>query len=80
MEKRKRQFKGTGERRTFFDRKVRKVGYSRVLSMSKLIPEDWAWVRMRVLNKTNDAVEVLFTKLLGCDDVASDEDTSKEGE
>lgn len=80
MEGRKRQFKGTGERRTFFDRKVRKVGYSRVLSMSKIIPEDWAWIRMSILNKTDDAVEVLFTKLLGIDKIASTEEPSKEGE
>jgi len=48
--------------------------------MSKIIPEDWAWIRMRILNKTDGAVEVLFTKLLGSDEVASTEEPSKEGE
>ena len=76
----KKQFKGTSAPKTFYDRRVRKVGYSRVVSLSKIIPEDWAWVRMRVLNKAPDTLEVLFTKLLGRDEDAQDEGTSKEGE
>lgn len=79
MKKTKRQFRGTSLPKAFFDRKVRIVGYSRVLSISKILPEDWAYVRMRVLNKTPGSVEVLFTKLMGRDDDTYTEETSEEG-
>ena len=76
----KRQFKGTSVPKTFYDRRVRLVGYTRVVSLGKIIPEDWAYVRMRVLNKTPDTIEVLFTKLLGRDKDAPAEEPSEEGE
>ena len=78
--KAKRQFKGTSAPRTYYDRRVRKVGYSRVLSISKIMPEDWEYVRMRVLNKTPDTIEVLFTKLMGRDESTQVENTREEGE
>lgn len=80
MSKRTRQFTGTSAPKTFYDRKVRKVGYSRVLSMSKILPEDWAYVRMKVLNQTDGAIEVLFTKLMGREELTSIERTREEGE
>ena len=80
MEKTKRQFRGTSHPKVFHDRKVRIVGYSRVLSVSKILPKEWLYVRMRVLNKTPDAIEVLFTKLMGRDDDAHIEKASEESE
>ena len=80
MSKRPKQFKGTSKRRTFFDRKVRKVGYSRVLSMTKVVPEDWAYVRIIMMNRTSDAVEVLLEKLMGVEELAQIEASDKEGE
>ncbi len=78
MERTKKQFKGTSIPKAFYDRKVRIVGYSRVLSVSKILPEDWLYVRMRVLNKLDGAVEVLFTKLMGREDDTHTEEASEE--
>ena len=80
MSKKKRQFKGTATPKTFYDRKVRKVGYSRVVSLSKIIPENWAWVRMQTLNQTDGAIEVLFTKLMGIDEITQVKGARQEGE
>lgn len=80
MEKKTRQFRETARKKEFYDRKVRPEGYTRVISMGKIIPEDWTYVRMRILNQTDESVEVLFTKLMGYDDNTHPKDTSKEGE
>jgi len=44
----KRQFEGTGEAypRKFFDRKVMRHGFSQVIAVTKIIPDDWAYVRL----------------------------------
>jgi len=62
---RRRQFHGTRGRRAFFDRKVRREGHARVLSLSKVIPEDWLYVRITPLNRTENTVELLIEKLYG---------------
>jgi len=62
-----RQFKGGAKPRTFFDRKVRKEGHTRSLSLSKVIPEDWGYVRIRILKQKDDSVEIRITKMLGVD-------------
>jgi len=80
LEKKTRQFRETARKREFYDRKVREVGYTRVISLGKIIPEDWAYVRMRILNQTDESIEVLFTKLMGRDNDTYDEETSEEGE
>lgn len=61
--KRKRQFKGTSKPRTFFDRKVRQVGYTRYVALGKLIPEGWTYVRLTPLNQTPTTIEVLIERL-----------------
>lgn len=49
----KRQFQTAARRRTFFDRKVHKYGYGRQLSLGKVIPKDWQYVRIRVVEQTS---------------------------
>jgi hypothetical protein len=61
---RKRQFTGGTKPRTFFDRKVRSEGHTRSLSLGKVIPKNWAYVRIKVLRKKSDMVEVRITKML----------------
>lgn len=80
MEKKTRQFRETARKRESYDRKVRSVGYTRVISLGKIIPEDWTYVRMRILNQTPESIEVLFIKLMGRDNDTHDEKASEEGE
>jgi len=80
MKRRVRQFKGTSRPRAFYDRKVRRSGYSRVISISKIIPEDWLYVRLTPLNRTDKSVEVLIEALLRGNEDAQTEKADKEGE
>jgi len=61
----KRQFKSGPKTRPFFDRKVRQEGGSRVLSLSKLIPKDWTYVRIRLVSRSTDFISLEILKLLG---------------
>lgn len=79
MSKRVKQFERASQRRSFYDRRVRKTGFSRVISLSKVIPEDWGYVRIKILTATPDAVEVLFEKLMGVDELAQNKRNHKEG-
>jgi len=73
----KRQFRGTSKPKQFYDRKVRKVGYTRVISLGKAIPPDWKYVRIHILNKTPNTVELLLEKLLGTNNHAQTTKTHK---
>jgi len=60
-----RQFAGQYKPRIFFDRKVQNTGYTRTLSMGKIIPKDWKYVRLTVLESQPSYVIVRIDKLLG---------------
>jgi len=62
---RKRQFKGAPTKRTFFDRKVQETGYTSTLSMGKIIPKDWTYVRITPLHKNKTTITIRIDKLLG---------------
>lgn len=64
MQSHKRQFKGTAKPRLFFDRLVRDTGNTRSLSLGKVIPEIWHYVRIEVIDRESDSVTVKITKLL----------------
>lgn len=68
--KRKRQFQHTAQRKEFHDRKVQHTGHTRTLSVGQIIPEDWLYVRMRVIKKKPGRITVRIQKLLGKEDVA----------
>lgn len=70
MAKQVKQFERTSQRRTFYDRRVRKTGFSRVVSLSKVLPESWTYVRITPLNITDISVQLLFEKLMGADETA----------
>ena len=79
MSKDAKRFDRAVQRREFYDRKVRIVGFSRVLSLSKVIPEDWGYVRITPLRATEKTIEVLFEKLMGVDEAAHSEKNHKRG-
>lgn len=58
-------FTGQYKPRNFFDRKVQNTGYTRTLSIGKIIPKEWKYVRLTVIEKTNTYVVVKIDKLLG---------------
>lgn len=63
MDKSVKKFTGAYEPRSFFDRRVRIQGGSRVLSLGKFIPEDWSWVRVMKLEETPKSVILHFERL-----------------
>jgi len=56
MSKKEKKFTGKSKKRTFFDRRVRIQGGSRVLSLGKIIPSGWEWVRLTKLNETAKSI------------------------
>jgi len=65
LQKHKRQFRGTSKPKTTYDRKVRPAGFTRYVAMGKVIPEDWQYVRLTLLNRTPTSIEILIERLLG---------------
>jgi len=61
----KRQFKAGPKTRTFFDRKVRYEGHTRSLSLSKVIPDGWRFVRIRLTKQDPDKVSIIIENLMG---------------
>jgi len=65
--KKRKQFKGTSKPRKFYDRKVLKYGHTRTLSLGKIIPKDWRYVRLRVTKKTPTQINLRIEKLVGAE-------------
>lgn len=59
-----KQFHTAAKRRTFFDRKVLHYGQSRAISLGKVIPKEWQYVRVGIIDKTPNIITVTFTRLL----------------
>lgn len=70
MSKRKRQFKGTSKTPKFYDRKVQHHRTGRTLSMSKVIPEDWAYVRIIPIDRGEDYIDLVIRKLMTVEELA----------
>jgi hypothetical protein len=66
----KRQFKGASTRRSSFDRKVQDTGYTRTLSIGKIIPKDWAYVRLTPIQIEKQWIILRIDKLLGDEKLA----------
>jgi len=54
-----------GKSKPFYDRKVQAHGYTRLLSLGKVIPADWRYVRIWVERQTPTEVHVVIQRLLG---------------
>ena len=76
----KRQFKGTSAPRLFFDRRVRETGGTISVSLGKILPHNWYYIRLEVIDRNDDSVTVKITKLLENKPYASDTATNKTGE
>lgn len=68
----RKQFHVGAQRRTFFDRKVLKYGYSRTIALGKVIPKDWQYVRITILVKDKSHVSLDLTKLTAVESRAQD--------
>jgi len=73
----KRQFHTAAKRRSFFDRKVLTYGSSRTVSMSKVIPKDWTYVRVGIIDKNPNTVTLTITKLMVSESHAQNPQTNK---
>ena len=60
----KRQFKGTSKPRLFFDIKVRPTGGTRSVSLGRILPKRWYYIRAEVVDRERNSITVKFTKLL----------------
>ena len=65
MQPKPKQFHVSSSKRTFFDRKVLHYGYSRTLSMGKIIPKGWLYVRLTIIAQDKNTLTVNIEKLMG---------------
>jgi hypothetical protein len=75
--KAKKQFRTPRQPRRIYDRKVLKYGASRTLALSKVIPESWQYVRIRIVKKEENRILVSFEKLLGAEELAQATEVNK---
>jgi len=73
----KRQFSGVTKPRTFYDRKVGHYGQSRTLSLTKIIPKDWQYVRITPLKADETTFVIEVKKLLGANNNGKKTDNSE---
>lgn len=66
----RKQFHVSAQRRSFFDRKVLKYGYSRTIALGKVIPKDWQYVRITILTKDKSHISLDLTKLTAVESLA----------
>ncbi len=76
-DKQKRQFKGTSKPRLFFDRDVRQTGFTKSISLGKVIPDGWNRVRVQVIDRDEYAVVVKFSRLVEVNPNACDTSVNK---
>jgi len=74
-----KQFKGGAQPRTFFERTIRTAGGSRTIPVTKLLPKDWIYVRLRSTIKSKDYAIIEVQKLLGADELAQTTKSGKTG-
>jgi len=61
--KNKKIFKGTSKPKTVYDRRVIKWGNSRVVALGRIIPSNWLFVRVRIIEKTENSITLKFDVL-----------------
>jgi len=64
-QKSKRQFKTGRKKRTFYDRKVRKVGFTLSISLGKVIPKGWTYIRITPIKREGNVITITLEKLVG---------------
>ena len=73
----KRQFKRTAKPRLFFDRRVRQTGNTVSISLGKVIPKGWYYVRIELIDREADSVTIKLSRLLEMSTDASDTKANK---
>lgn len=74
---RTRQFQTAPKKRSFFDRKVLHYGYSRMVSLGKIIPKDWTYIRVAIEEQDKTKIVISLTKLLGSEPIAQNKKVDK---
>lgn len=74
---RTKQFQTTPRKRDFFDRKVLTYGYSRTVALGKIIPQDWTYLRITVVNIDQTNITIKLTKLMGKTPIAPNPKTNQ---
>ena len=72
----KNQFKTQSKPHTFFDRKVIETGHSRVITVTKVIPKSWTYVRITHKAHLKDEILLSIVKLVGRDGDAQTQNSS----
>jgi hypothetical protein len=80
MSKRKRQFKANPQKLICYDRKVQRTRTSVVLSLTKILPKGWLYVRIIPLEKTEKKLVLEISKLWDVEDDARAIENHKAGE
>lgn len=78
--RRRKQFTQKTRSHPFFDRKVQLSGSSRLLSLSKVIPEGWTYVRIHYISRRGNIVKIQIEKLLGENNIAQTTSPNKAGQ
>ncbi len=73
----KRLFKGTAKPRFFFDRKIRDTGHTISISVGKLIPKDWLYVRLELVDADETSRTIKVTRLLEAENNAQADTINK---
>ena len=66
----KTRFKRTSKPRTFFDRKIYQGSFTRTLSIGRLLPDNWLYVRCTVTAKNGNSITIKFVKLAEAPNIA----------
>ena len=61
----RRQFVQKSKKQKYYDRKLWKSGNTRGISIGKIIPADWLYVRAYIADQGPDWITVQFIKLAG---------------
>ena len=64
----------------FYDRKVIRRGWGAQISVGKVLPKRWRYVRLWLLEKTKDYVTIRIERLLENHDATYINKTNKKGE
>ena len=64
----------------FYDRKVIRRGWGAQISVGKILPKRWRYVRLWLLEKTKDYVTIRIERLLENHDATYITKTNKKGE
>ena len=80
MKARKKQFKQRKDKPVIFDRKVQRTGTSVVLSLTKILPKAWIYVRIKPVTVEPGVLILEVTPLWTVEDNARSIEAHKTGE